>query len=79
MSITEPPSGKGGGGGGGGSLPEKSEGGGMGGLPAPVRPPIRPQHVYAPQAPLGMVTLGIFGGKKKKTSQNDLSKITTGL
>ena len=43
-------------------------------------PTLRPQHVYAPQAPLGMVTLGIFGGKKKKKegSENDLAKITTG-
>jgi len=49
------------------------------GLTDAARPAIRPQHVYAPQAPLGMVTLGIFGGKKKKKegSENDLAKITT--
>lgn len=55
---------------------------GPSGKPLVIPPPtLRPQHVYAPQAPLGMVTLGIFGGKKKKKegSENDLAKITTGL
>ena len=54
---------------------------GPSGKPLVIPPPtLRPQHVYAPQAPLGMVTLGIFGGKKKKKegSENDLAKITTG-
>lgn len=34
--------------------------------PIVIPPPtLRPQHVYAPVAPLGMLTLGVFSKKKK--------------
>lgn len=62
-------------------------GGGTGGpdptnKPFKVIPPpqIRPQHVYAPVAPMGMLTLGLLSKKKKEPgSQSDFRNILHGM
>ncbi len=53
-------------------------------IPLVIPPPtLRPQHVYAPVAPLGMLTLGVFSKNKKKDdaqgSPNEMDKISTGI
>jgi hypothetical protein len=53
-------------------------------IPVKVVPPprtaIRPQHVYAPVAPMGMITLGLFSKKKKGEdgSNSDLKNMFKG-
>jgi len=54
------------------------QGGGQAAIPVVIPPPtLRPQHVYAPVAPLGMLTLGVFS-KKKEDSAGDLKRLTVG-
>lgn len=49
-------------------------------VPVVIPPPtLRPQHVYAPVAPLGMLTLGVFSKKKKDEVGPDGEKIMHGI
>ena len=41
-------------------------------------PTLRPQHVYAPVAPLGMLTLGVFSKKNKEDQDAEFKKLTFG-
>ncbi|XP_059094736.1 band 7 protein AGAP004871-like isoform X2 [Tigriopus californicus] len=45
-------------------------------IPAPI---LRPQHVYAPVAPLGMLTLGVFSKNKEETDEEkEIKKYAVG-